>query len=56
MSKNGSRAAPNRKSESLDFFWFFPTNGDVHYFGSDSGLRKTDNGYMREIAIANYLI
>ena len=52
MSKNGSRAVPNRKAESLDFFWFFPTNGDVHYFGSDSGLRKTDNGYMREIAIA----
>lgn len=52
MSRNGSRASVNHRAKSLDFFWFFPTNGDVHYFGSDDGIRRTDNGYMREIAIA----
>lgn len=52
MSKNGSRATASHQAKSLDFFWFFPTNGDVHYFGSDDGIRRTDNGYMREIAIA----
>lgn len=52
MSRSGSRPSASHTAKSLDFFWFFPTNGDVHYFGSDCGLRKTDNGYFREIAIA----
>jgi alkanesulfonate monooxygenase len=37
---------------SLDFLWFLPTNGDVSFFGSEKGLRKTDNRYLREIAEA----
>lgn len=37
---------------NLDFLWFLPTNGDVSFFGSDSGLRKTDNRYLCEIAEA----
>ena len=52
MRKTGPRPEASHRASSLDFFWFFPTNGDVHYFGSDSGLRKTDNAYFREIAIA----
>lgn len=38
--------------KALDFLWFFPTNGDVRYFGQDQGVRKVDNRYFREIAIA----
>ena len=36
---------------SLQFLWFFPTNGDVRFFGPASGLRKVDNGYLRELAL-----
>lgn len=27
-------------AERLNFMWFLPTNGDVSYFGSESGARK----------------
>jgi len=39
-------------AERLNFMWFLPTNGDVSYFGSESGARKTDNRYLREIVQA----
>lgn len=50
-----SKRAPSMNSQgarALDFLWFIPTNGDVHYFGSKSGMRKTDHAYLREVAIA----
>jgi alkanesulfonate monooxygenase len=36
---------------SLQFLWFFPTNGDVRFFGPACGVRKVDNGYLRELAL-----
>ena len=43
----------NSKYDSpLEFLWFFPTNGDVRFFGDPSGVRKVDNSYLRELALA----
>jgi alkanesulfonate monooxygenase len=39
-------------TQKLEFLWFFPTNGDVRFFGRDDGARKVDNRYLRELAIA----
>jgi alkanesulfonate monooxygenase len=36
----------------LDLFWFLPTPGDGHYFGTREGHRPGDFGYLREIAQA----
>ena len=36
----------------LKFLWFFPTSGEVRFFGSTTGLRKTDNRYLRTLAQA----
>lgn len=36
----------------LQFLWFFPTSGDVRYFGSAEGQRKTDHRYVRVVAQA----
>lgn len=41
-----------KKNDPLEFLWFFPTNGDVRFFGPASGSRKVDNGYLRELALA----
>lgn len=38
--------------QPLDFLWFFPTNGDVRFFGQSDGVRRVDNRYLRELAIA----
>lgn len=54
MSAQGSN--PNtpaiEAAERLNFMWFLPTNGDVSYFGSEGGGRRTDNRYLREIVQA----
>jgi alkanesulfonate monooxygenase len=47
-----TRVPTGKQGGTLDFLWFFPTNGDVHFFGSKDGIRRTDNAYLREIAIA----
>lgn len=39
-------------SNGLTFLWFFPTSGDVRFFGSPEGLRKTGHGYYMQIAKA----
>jgi alkanesulfonate monooxygenase len=44
-------AAPEA-ADKLNFMWFLPTNGDVCYFGSEEGTRKSDNRYLREIVQA----
>ena len=36
----------------LQFLWFFPTSGEVRFFGTTEGLRKTDNRYLRVMAQA----
>jgi alkanesulfonate monooxygenase len=36
----------------LQFLWFFPTSGEVRFFGSSEGQRKTDNCYLRVVAQA----
>lgn len=36
----------------LQFLWFFPTSGEVRFFGSSEGQRKTDNRYLRVMAQA----
>ena len=36
----------------LQFLWFFPTSGDVRFFGSAEGQRKSDNRYLRVMAQA----
>jgi alkanesulfonate monooxygenase len=36
----------------LQFLWFFPTSGDVRFFGSSEGQRTTDNRYLRVMAQA----
>jgi alkanesulfonate monooxygenase len=36
----------------LQFLWFFPTSGEVRFFGSSDGQRKTDNRYLRVMAQA----
>jgi len=36
----------------LQFLWFFPTSGEVRFFGSTEGLRRTDNRYLRVMAQA----
>lgn len=40
------------KQQPLEFLWFFPTHGDVRYFGKESGARKVDNQYLRAMAIS----
>lgn len=52
MAAKTTARSKSQGARSLDFHWFLPTNGDVHYFGSQDGIRKTDNAYLREIAIA----
>lgn len=42
----------DRSAQQIDFLWFFPTNGDVRFFGHADGARKVDNRYLREMAIA----
>jgi alkanesulfonate monooxygenase len=39
-------------SGPLQFLWFFPTSGDVRFFGSPEGQRKSDNRYLRVMAQA----
>lgn len=36
----------------LQFLWFFPTSGDVRFFGSPAGQRTSDNRYLRVMAQA----
>jgi len=44
--------AQTADSERLKFLWFFPTSGEVRFFGSSEGQRKTDNRYLRVVAQA----
>jgi alkanesulfonate monooxygenase len=46
------QSANPRDGRPLDFLWFFPTSGDVRFFGSSEGQRKTDNRYLRVMAQA----
>jgi alkanesulfonate monooxygenase len=39
-------------SGPLQFLWFFPTSGDVRFFGSPEGQRTSDNKYLRVMAQA----
>ncbi len=39
-------------SDPLQFLWFFPTSGDVRFFGSPEGQRTSDNKYLRVMAQA----
>ena len=39
-------------SQSANFLWFLPTNGDGCYLGSSEGARAADLGYLRQIAQA----
>ena len=39
-------------SGPLQFLWFFPTSGDVRFFGSADGQRTSDNKYLRVMAQA----
>jgi alkanesulfonate monooxygenase len=52
MLKNDSHDVLNGVANSLDFLWFFPTSGDVRFFGSSEGLRRTDHSYLLQIAKA----
>ena len=45
--------APSTASgDALNFLWFFPTSGEVRFFGSSEGQRRTDNRYLRVLAQA----
>jgi alkanesulfonate monooxygenase len=44
-------AQPANPSQ-LQFLWFFPTSGEVRFFGTAEGQRKTDNRYLRVVAQA----
>jgi alkanesulfonate monooxygenase len=44
--------AKDSKKNPLEFLWFFPTMGDVRFFGKENGTRKVDNIYLRELALA----
>lgn len=48
----GGVMAKDVKKSPLEFLWFFPTMGDVRFFGRDDGTRKVDNFYLRELALA----
>lgn len=40
------------RTRPLDFFWFLPSGGDGRYLGSQLGHRRSDNRYLRQIAVA----
>jgi alkanesulfonate monooxygenase len=36
----------------MNIFWFFPTHGDGHYLGTNTGGRAITPSYLRQIALA----
>jgi alkanesulfonate monooxygenase len=51
MQRSEAAMARPKADGALEFLWFFPTNGDVRFFGPANGVRRVDNGYLRELAL-----
>lgn len=52
MSTVHSDATRPGAPAGLKMMWFFPTSGDVRFFGPSEGVRRTDHSYLMQIAQA----